>query len=44
MAFFKQLRKLDALRLVDLIRVQTSERTSEIVLRYEPEKVREVCG
>ncbi len=43
-AFFKRLQKLGALRLVDLIRVPPSGRTSEIVLRYEAEKVREVCG
>ncbi|NLA99648.1 MAG: ORC1-type DNA replication protein [Methanomicrobiales archaeon] len=43
-AFFKRLRKLDALRLVDLIRVQAGGRTSEVVLRYEPEKVVQICG
>lgn len=42
-AFFKRLRKLDALRLVDLIRVQAGGRTSEVVLRYEPEKVVQIC-
>ena len=41
--FSRQLRKLDSLRLVDLIRVQAGGRTSEVALRYEPEKVREVC-
>ncbi|OPZ30652.1 MAG: cell division control protein 6 [Synergistetes bacterium ADurb.BinA166] len=43
-AFFKRLQKLDALRLVDLIRVQAGGRTSEVVLRYEPEKVVQICG
>lgn len=43
-AFFKRLRKLDALRLVDLIRIQAGGRTSEVVLRYEPEKVVQICG
>lgn len=43
-AFFKRLRKLDALRLVDLIRIQSGGRTSEVVLRYEPEKVVQICG
>ncbi|MDN7023590.1 ORC1-type DNA replication protein [Methanoculleus sp. FWC-SCC1] len=42
--FFKRLQKLNSLRLVDMIRVRSSDRTNEIVLRYEPEKVREVCG
>ena len=43
-SFFKRLQKLDALRLVDLIRVQAGGRTSEVVLRYEPEKVTQICG
>ncbi|MGC9435510.1 MAG: hypothetical protein ACP5C4_05420 [Methanomicrobiales archaeon] len=43
-AFFKRLRKLGVLRLVELNRVQAGVRTSEIVLRYEPEKVVEVGG
>ena len=43
-AFFKRLRKLDALRLVDLIRIQAGGRTSEVVLRYEPAKVVQICG
>ncbi|WP_317064661.1 Cdc6/Cdc18 family protein [Methanoculleus caldifontis] len=43
-AFFKRLQKLDALRLVDLIRGQAGGRTSEVVLRYEPEKVVQICG
>ena len=43
-AFFKRLRKLDNLRLVDLIRVQAGGRTSEVVLRYEPAKVVQICG
>ncbi|MBP8675963.1 MAG: ORC1-type DNA replication protein [Methanoculleus sp.] len=43
-AFFKRLQKLDALRLVDLIRVQAGGRTSEVVLRYELEKVVQICG
>ena len=42
--FSRQLRKLDSLRLVDLIRVQAGGRTSEVALRYEPEKVVQVCG
>lgn len=42
-AFFKRLRKLDALRLVNLIRVQAGGRTSEVVLRYEPERVVQIC-
>ena len=28
----------------DLIRVQAGGRTSEVALRYEPEKVVQVCG
>ncbi len=43
-AFSRQLRKLDSLRLVDLIRVQAGGRTSEVALRYEPEKVVQICG
>ncbi|RXE56037.1 cell division control protein 6 [Methanoculleus taiwanensis] len=43
-AFFKRLCKLDSLRLVTLIRVQSGGRSSEIMLRYEAEKVVEVCG
>jgi len=43
-AFFKRLQKLDSLRLIDLIRVQAGGRTSEVVLRYEPEKVVQICG
>ena len=42
--FSRQLRKLDSLRLVDLIRVQAGGRTSEVALRYEPEKVVQICG
>jgi len=43
-AFFKRLRKFDALRLIDLNRIQSRGRTSEVVLRYEPEKVAQICG
>jgi len=43
-AFFQRLQKLDALRLVDLVRVHAGGRTSEIVLRYPPEKVVQMCG
>ncbi len=43
-AFFKRSRKFDALRLVNLIRIQSGGGTNEIVLRYERELVREVCG
>ena len=42
--FSRQLRKLDSLRLVDLIRVQAGGRTSEVALRYEPEEVVQICG
>ncbi|KAF5054686.1 hypothetical protein DSECCO2_385530 [anaerobic digester metagenome] len=42
--FFQRLQKLDALRLVDLVRVHASGRTSEVVLRYPPEKVVQICG
>ena len=43
-AFFQRLQKLDALRLVDLVRVHAGGRTSEVVLRYPPEKVVQMCG
>jgi cell division control protein 6 len=43
-AFFQRLRKLDSLRLVDLIQVQAGGRTSEVMLRYPPEKVVQICG
>jgi len=42
--FFQRLQKLDALRLVDLVRVHAGGRTSEVVLRYPPEKVVQMCG
>lgn len=42
--FFKRLRKLQDLRLLDLKDRQMGGRTSEIVLRYEPERVVKVCG
>jgi archaeal cell division control protein 6 len=43
-SIYTHLRKLDALRLIDLIRVHGDGRTSEIALRYEPRRVAEVCG
>ena len=42
-AFFQRLQKLDV-RLVDLVRVHAGGRTSEVVLRYPPEKVVQMCG
>ncbi|HOF97520.1 MAG TPA: hypothetical protein PLV90_10165 [Methanoculleus sp.] len=41
--FFQRLQKLDV-RLVDLVRVHAGGRTSEVVLRYPPEKVVQMCG
>ena len=43
-AFFQRLQKFNALRLVDLVRVHAGGRTSEIVLRYPPEKVVQMFG
>ncbi len=42
-AVFKRLRKFDNLRLIDLSRVQSRGRTSEIMLRYESERVMQMC-
>lgn len=43
-AFFERFKKLDELRLIDLQHRNEWGRTRDIVLRYDPGKVREVCG
>jgi cell division control protein 6 len=42
--FYEKLRKLDQMRLVELSHLNSGGRTREIALRYDPEKVKEVCG
>jgi len=43
-SFFDRLKKIDELRLIDVQHRNEGGRTRDIVLRYEREKVREVCG
>jgi len=43
-SFYERLRKFDQMRLIELSHVAGNGRTREIALRWEPEKVREVCG
>ena len=42
--FYEKLRKFDQMRLVELSHLNHGGRTREIALRYNPEKVKEVCG
>lgn len=42
--FYEKLRKFDQMRLVELSHLNQRGRTREIALRYDPEKVKEVCG
>lgn len=42
--FYEKLRKFDQMRLVELSHLNHGGRTREIALRYDPEKVKEVCG
>ncbi|HNR80768.1 MAG TPA: hypothetical protein PKG85_10970, partial [Mesotoga infera] len=43
-SFYDKLRKFDQMRLVELSHLAMNGRTREIALRWEPEKVKEVCG
>ncbi|HDR73594.1 MAG TPA: ORC1-type DNA replication protein [Methanoculleus sp.] len=43
-AFFQRVKKLDEMRLINLHAPKQRGRTREIVLRYDAEKVVEVCG
>jgi len=42
--FYEKIRKFDQMRLVELSHLNHGGRTREIALRYDPEKVKEVCG
>jgi cell division control protein 6 len=42
--FYEKLRKFDQMRLVELSHLNQRGRTREIALRYDPEKVKDVCG
>jgi len=42
--FYDRLRKFDQMRLIELSHLAANGRTREIALRWEPEKVKEVCG
>ena len=42
--FYEKIRKFDQMRLVELSYLNNGGRTREIALRYDPEKVKEVCG
>ena len=41
--FYEKIRKFDQMRLVELSYLNNGGRTREIALRYDPEKVKEVC-
>jgi len=43
-AFFERVKKLDEMRLINLHAAKQRGRTREIVLRYDAEKVTELCG
>jgi cell division control protein 6 len=42
--FYEKIRKFDQMRLVELSHLNHGGRTREIALRYDPERVKEVCG
>ena len=42
--FYEKIRKFEQMRLAELSHLNHGGRTMEIALRYDPEKVKEVCG